>query len=388
MSAQNVAELAAYESPLGEVLSPPWDAYTPPRDATETALAAVFAEVLGLEPGALSATESFFDLGGTSLDVIALKREIERRFAVSALDIGVVLQNPTVRALATRIVVGESHGLTDYDPVVPLQRSGGKTPLFCVHSGIGEVLGFVALAKYFADERPVYGLRARGFNNGEGGFTSFDELVFTYVEAIRRRQPRGPYAIMGYSYGGPVAFEIAKRLESRNERVAFVGCIDMSPRLMYLFDPVGCAVNLAFLLSLIDRRQAEELPIALRSGKLAPDACACLMEIASPCRLAELDLDLPRFRRWTEVAQNLLMIGSSYVPSGTVESVTVFYAHPVRGTKEDSLNNQLKRWNAFARGPNQYIDVPGEHYTLMSGEHVAGFQSALRGELDRALRGH
>src|SRR5439155_497121 len=131
------------------------------------------------------------------------------------------LQNPTVRALAARTAPGCLEVGREYDPIVPLQLSGNKTPLFCVHPGVGEVLVFVNLAKYFVNERPFYALRARGFNEGEKYFATFDEMVSTYVSAIRSRQPHGPYAVAGYSYGGAVAFEIAKVLESKGERAAF-----------------------------------------------------------------------------------------------------------------------------------------------------------------------
>jgi len=275
----------------------------------------------------------------------------------------------------------------EYDPIVPLQLTGRKTPLFCVHPGTGDVLGFVNLAKYFANDRPFYALRARGFDEGDECFRTFDDMVFSYADAIRRRQPRGPYAVAGYSYGGPVAFEIAKVLEARGEQVAFVGSIDMPPRMLYLYDSIGCAVNLAYLLSLIDENQAAELPNQLRSAKPPQDPCEYLMQIARPERIAELDLDLPRFRIWAGVAQSLLTIGRSQCPSGKVESVTVFYAHPLCGTKEDWLRSQLRRWDDFTRVANRYIEVGGGHYTLIDHKHAATFQVVLRTEIDRALRG-
>jgi thioesterase domain-containing protein/acyl carrier protein len=360
--------------------------YTPPSGQAETSIAELYAEVLKLDPAAVSSTSSFFDFGGTSLDVFRLKQKLEHRFGLENVPLATILQNPTVRALAASSTPAlEDRG---YDPVAPLQVKGRKTPLFCVHAETGEVLGFVRLANYFADDRPFYALRARGFDQGESCFATFDEMVRTYTEAIRWRQPHGPYALAGYSYGAPVAFEIAKELESRGERVAFVGIIDMPPWLIYPFDAADCAVRLALLLALIDGRQAEELPQRLRLPQSAEDLCAYLLKIARPERLAKLDLDLPRFTAWTTVAQSLLRACHSYVPSGTVESATVFYAHPLRGTKQDWLTHQLYRWDEFARMPNRYVDVPGEHHTLMGPKHVAKFQAVLRSEIDRALRGH
>jgi thioesterase domain-containing protein len=68
-----------------------------------------------------------------------------------------------------------------------------------------------------------------------------------------------------------------------------------------------------------------------------------------------------------------------------VESVTVFYAQPLSGTKESWLNDHLRRWDELTRTPNRYIEVPGEHHTVFGAGHVAAFQAVLRAEIARAL---
>ncbi|KVE41070.1 non-ribosomal peptide synthetase [Burkholderia sp. BDU5] len=379
-----------YKASVADMTNRQIGGYVAPAGETETAVAAIFAEMFQVAPDAISATASFFDLGGTSLDILKLKRHVEQRLHVVDLPIVTILQNPTVRALAARLASGERVAAGEYDPVVPLQLTGAKTPLFCVHPGVGEVLVFVNLAKYFVNERPFYALRARGFNEGETYFSSFDEMVNTYVEAIRKRQPHGPYAVAGYSYGGAVAFEIAKVLESQGERVDFVGSFNLPPHIKYRMDEldeVEGAVNLAFFLSLIDKQQSLTLPPQLRAAMPEQDPLAYLIDNAPPGRLAELDLDLLKFRAWAGLAQSLLTLGRSYAPSGNVQSMSIFYAIPLRGAKEDWLNKELRRWDEFTRAPNRYIDVAGEHYTLMGPAHVGTFQAVLRSELDRALGG-
>ncbi|CAJ4380583.1 non-ribosomal peptide synthetase [Burkholderia pseudomallei] len=379
-----------YKARVADLANRQMGGYVAPDGQTEAAVAAIFARMFQVAPEAISATASFFDLGGTSLDILKLKRHVEQRLGVIDLPIVTILQNPSVRALAARLAPGERVTAGEYDPVVPLQLTGGKTPLFCVHPGVGEVLVFVNLAKYFVNERPFYALRARGFNEGETYFSSFDEMVNTYVDAIRKRQPHGPYAVAGYSYGGAVAFEIAKVLEAQGERVDFVGSFNLPPHIKYRMDEldeVEGAVNLAFFLSLIDKQQSLTLPPQLRAAMPEQDPLAYLIDHAPPGRLVELDLDLAKFRAWAGLAQSLLTLGRSYAPSGSVRAMSIFYAIPLRGTKDDWLNKELRRWDEFTRAPNRYIDVAGEHYTLMGPAHVATFQAVLRAELDRALGG-
>jgi acyl-CoA synthetase (AMP-forming)/AMP-acid ligase II len=200
--------------------------YTPPEGDTEPVIAGIYAELFDTAPETVSATANFFDLGGTSLDILRLRNLVAERLGAKGLQIITVLTAPTVRELAARL---SEEAPRTYDPIVPLQAFGEKTPLFCVHPGVGEVLVFVNLAKYFVGDRPFYALRARGFNPGEKPFESFEEMVATYVRAIRAKQPKGPYAVAGYSYGGAVAFEIAKVLQAQGERVDFVGSFNLPP---------------------------------------------------------------------------------------------------------------------------------------------------------------
>jgi thioesterase domain-containing protein len=359
--------------------------YTAPGPSPEAVVARLYAEIFGVDVAAVTDTTSFLDLGGTSLDVMKLKRRLERALDLEDVPVATVLQNPTVRALAASCVPRiEKRG---YDPVVPLQTRGVRTPLFCVHAQTGEVLGFLRLAEYFADDRPLYALRARGFDAGESCFSSVAEIAQTYVEAIRAHRPHGPYAIAGYSYGALIAFEMTKLLESRGERVSFLASIDMPPALMYSTNPVDCAINLALLLSVIDKRQAEGL-LAVAASVRPRDVCAQILRIARPDRVAKLGLDRKRLESWAAVEYSLLRAASTYTPSGTVESVTVFHAHPSHCTKQQWLQNELRLWDGYARMPNRYVGVPGEHFTLMGPRHVTRFQSLLRSEIAHSLRGH
>ncbi|MFC8131199.1 alpha/beta fold hydrolase [Streptomyces sp. NPDC057302] len=360
--------------------------YVAPEGDVEITLADVYARVLNSEK--VPTTASFFDLGGTSLDVLRLKLEIQTEFGIDDVPMSTLLQAPSVRALASRLTAARSDGGDSaYDPLVPLQVTGDGTPLFCVHPGLGEVLVFVNLAKYFTGERPFYALRARGFGQGESHFGSFDDMVSTYVEAMRRAQPSGPYAVAGYSYGGAVAFEIAKKLEAEGDEVKFVGVFNLPPSISGRMNEITFtdgAINLALFLELIAAADVEGLTATLRPLPEA-DQLAHLVDHAPKRRLIELDLTVERFTTWVHLAQSMVHLGRTYEPSGSVDDVRVFYCTPLKGTKQEWLDGQLRQWDDFTRGPNQYIEVDGEHYTLMSPQHVQSFQATLRRELTRAL---
>ncbi|SJZ58814.1 Acyl-CoA synthetase (AMP-forming)/AMP-acid ligase II [Marinactinospora thermotolerans DSM 45154] len=379
---------AAQEKRVARLTERMLGGYEPARGTTERMLVGIYAELFGLPADRVSVTAGFFDLGGTSIDILRLKQRVQRAFGIDDLPVAALLSAPSVHALAS---VLDGHGETggEYDPLVTLQHSGERTPLFCVHPGVGEVLVFINLASYFTGERPFHALRARGFAPGESYFTDFAEMVDCYVRAIRRKQPHGPYAVAGYSYGGAVAFEVAKALEALGERVDFVGIFNLPPYIasrMAELNYTEGAVHLALFLDLI--RQEEEHDLIERIRDLPRgEQVDHIMRAAAPLRLAELGIDRDGFASWVDLAQSLVRVGRSYEPSGSVASVSVFYAIPLRGTKQEWLDKELRRWDEFTRGENRYIDVPGQHYTLMSPAHVGAFQEILRAELDRALGG-
>lgn len=383
--------LDAHITRMAHLASEQVGGYAAPESSVETALTKIFADILGIDAATLSTTVSFFDLGGTSLDILKLTQALKRKFLMEAT-LPLILQNPSVRRLAAR--VGSNSGSQDapYDPLVPMQVTGKKTPLFCVHPGNGEVLVLINLAKYFFGDRPFYALRPRGFNRGEDCFRSFEEIVTTYVTAIVNRQPQGPYAIAGYSLGCRIAFEIAKKLEARGERVAFLGCIDWYPN----YESTGLYFNmpasLAHVLGLIDRAKWEELNSLMYPEPPMPDPCEYVFGFASQERLEELDLDLQKFRTWSRVAEEMEQLLFTELTAGRVKSLTVFCSDgmaPDYSALEKSRREwreQLMRWDAFAEKA-RYVDVPGQHQEIMFPKHVATFQAALRAEIDLAFQG-
>jgi len=377
---------AEYEREVVEASSQQRGEWSRPEGETERALAEIFAATVGLKPGEIDATASFFELGGTSIEILRLQRSLETTFEEARLSLSTIMRGPTVRELARRIT---TPGGGAYNPLVALQRTGKATPLFCVHPGVGEVLVFVGLAKRFMAERPVYALRARGFGDSEVPFASFDEMVQSYVASIRAAQPRGPYALLGYSFGGVVAFEIAKALERAGERVALLGVLNVPPHIRASREAIDfayTAVNLAYLLSLISLERAEQLTASFRASNASEqETVTRLFELSPRARLAELDLDLAGFSRWVNVAFSLVKLGRTYEPAGNVARVRVFYASPPVRYRDLSksvwLEQRLSRWAEFSRESARFIEIPGEHQTAL-GTHVAEFERALRRELE------
>ena len=254
--------------------------------------------------------------------IYRLKREGEAHFGLPEIPTIQILKHPVVSSLANYIdsLVSKGTQAEEYDPIVPLQLTGNKTPIFFMHPGVGEVLIYINLAKYFQNERPFYALRARGFEPGDSVFTSVDEMVSCYAAAVKRIQPTGPYALAGYSYGGVMAFEIAKRFEAIGDEVKFIGVVDIAPHLVdrtYILDWTYCVLSLCLFLGLVTKDVADEITPALRllSRKEQLEA---VWDRSPPERLLELQLTPEKLDHWVDITGSLIECGKEYDPSGSV----------------------------------------------------------------------
>jgi acyl-CoA synthetase (AMP-forming)/AMP-acid ligase II/thioesterase domain-containing protein len=352
-----------------------------PANETEEHLMRVFKETLDLSEQDFGLETPIFETGVTSVDLIRLKREIEKQLMPTVeIPMITMMSNPKVRSLASALQ--DLHTMNQYNPVVTIQYQGHKTPLWLVHPGVGEVLVFLGLARHITD-RPVYALRARGFNPGEPYFCDINEAVNIYHAAIKSKQPTGPYALAGYSYGSMLAFETAKVLESHGDEVRFLGSFNLPPHIksrMRQLDWIECLLHLAYFLDLITERNAREASSELQ-GCSREHALAHVIQISSPARLAELSLTPAALTNWADVAFALQSMAREYEPSGSVAVMDVFYATPlaiVAESKAEWLAGPLSKWADFCREEPRFHEVGGAHYTMIGPDHVYSFQARLK----------
>ncbi len=195
-----------------------------PSSPAEEALAALFAEVLGVP--AVGVDDGFFDLGGHSLLATRLVARIGAEFGVR-LGVRAVFEATTVAAMARRLHDGPAE---DAPPAVllPLRDRGSAAPLFCVHPAAGVGWVYAGLLPHLPD-RPVYALQARGLSQPDARPTSLDEMAKDYLDQVRSVQPNGPYHLLGWSFGAGVAHAVAAALREEGEEVATLALLDGYP---------------------------------------------------------------------------------------------------------------------------------------------------------------
>ncbi|KAK7709061.1 putative secondary metabolism biosynthetic enzyme [Diaporthe eres] len=360
-----------------------------------------FAKTLCISIDEIGPNTRVFELGFTSMDLIRLKRRIDTRLGIT-LPVIILMTNPTARLLAAALQTQPCFGtvpkqseqaMVTYDPVVTLKSSGTETPLWLVHPGVGEILVFVGLAKQLGDScRPIYALRARGFEAGHTQFSSITEAVDIYVQAIRKRQPQGPYALAGYSYGTMLAFEVAKRLDAMADStgttgnsVRFLGSFNLPPHIKSRMRQLRwnmCLLHLTQFLGLISEGDVEDMEqMASFSAASKDEALEQVIRAANRDRMEELGLEVVALARWVDVAYGLQSMAVEYEPGGQVACIDVFHAIPLKqaaASREEWVVEHLSKWRDFSRTEPRMHPVGGAHYTMIGPEHVVEFAAKLK----------
>ena len=205
---------------------------TSPRSPFEEIICGGVAQVFDLDLTAIDLSQNIFDMGASSMHLIRLKAFLQDRFHIHNIPTVELLQRPIISEISAyvhKLIHQENQNRTSYNPLLCLNPLGSKPPLYLVHPGVGEVLIFINLARILNDDRPVYALRARGFEAGESPPTTMQEMVQIYTDAIEKHNPTGPYYLAGYSFGGAIAFEIGKSLEQKGKVVAWLGILNLPP---------------------------------------------------------------------------------------------------------------------------------------------------------------
>lgn len=200
-----------------------------PRNAHEEKLCSLFGKLLGVERVGID--DSFFTLGGHSLMATRLSAAIRKQFDVE-MPVTTIIKYSTVAELAALVLIG---GIPDdeadsYAVVLPLHSDPGtgKPPVWFFHGGGGLGWSYFSFAPYVQD-RPAYALQSRG-SDGTGALAgSVQEMVDDYVTQMLEIQPEGPFHLIGWSYGGPVAHAVAAALDRRGHEVALLAVLDAQP---------------------------------------------------------------------------------------------------------------------------------------------------------------
>lgn len=153
------------------------------------------------------ADQTFQELGGDSLGAVKLLLGVEditgRRLALSTF-----LLEPTLAGLCRAVAAAEAEARTS---ILALHRAGTRPPLFCLYELTGDVGRYFELAAELGEDQPVFGIRSPALHDLERVPDSMEAAARQVRAWLREFWPTGPFALVGFSWGGQLAFEVARQ---------------------------------------------------------------------------------------------------------------------------------------------------------------------------------
>ncbi|MFJ5219342.1 amino acid adenylation domain-containing protein [Streptomyces sp. NPDC088354] len=369
--------------------------YEAPDGPVETALAQVWAEVLGLKR--VGRHDSFFELGGHSL--LAMRALALGEQAGMTVSLTELFARPTVAALASRMASAKTgsfpspatdpeagnagapldSGTREHaagDAAVALRTGRSGPPLFLTHDGFGHLFYGRALLPYLDDVTPVYALPIDP--RGPSGPRTVSGMAARMIRMIRRVQPSGPYRLAGYSFGGTLAHEIATQLLGDDETVEFLGLFDTYVRV----DAAAEDVTVEDLLRREILRTAEAQGPDDQAGLLAVSDFAALVEIAKEQQLLSPELTMADAQVMVETLRLSESATAEHVVQANGIRVHLFTAADDRSTPNGEAGEH-RGWAAVLPAAElQVIPVAGTHWTMFETSNV----KSVGEELAAALR--
>ncbi|KPA89260.1 thioesterase of type I polyketide synthase or non-ribosomal peptide synthase like protein, partial [Pseudomonas asplenii] len=162
-----------------------------------------------------------FEMGGHSLLAMRLVNAVRESLGVE-LAIRSLFEAPAVAQLSERLAEPQASSLA---MLLPLRVLKGTPTLFCLHPGRGLCWSYSQFIRYLPGVS-MYGLQARGIENDEPPAATLAVMVEEYIECILQTQPTGPYHLMGWSFGGRIAFEVACALKGLGHEIGEVILLD------------------------------------------------------------------------------------------------------------------------------------------------------------------
>jgi thioesterase domain-containing protein/acyl carrier protein len=359
--------------------------FVAPRDKIERELMTLWSSMLGIAEVGID--DDFFELGGQSLVAVRLFQRMGKHYGVE-LSLATLFQAPTIAECAAlireRLGVVSPNAASGVEcaavsvlaskSLVIVQRGTDGTPIFIVHGAGGNVLNFRDLARAMSPSQPVYGLQAAGVDGVTRPHETIEAMAEAYLAEVRGVKPHGPYVFAGYSGGGIIAFEIARRVTAAGEPAPLLVFIDtFHPQAPLDRNGVLSRLNrlrrvgVPYLRGVLERKR--ERSQRARDDKII-DAHLAAGE------------PIPFALRGRHLIRNFERAARRYRPQPWKGHATLYRVKDPEYFVHTS--GPTYGWDREVLGGVTVVDVPGDHDTVLRGANVQRVASSISTLIERA----
>jgi len=360
--------------PLPEEAATLSEQYAAPRTPIEHTLVRIWEQLLQLPRVGIH--DHFFEIGGHSLLVVRLISRIGQALNVD-VPVMELYKHPTVATLAEQVtrLAGQRHSEPSASPLVELSARESGVPLVVIPGIVGVLHGYYDFAQAVGALRPVYGLHALSAQELDVRH-SVESIARLYVSSLLEVWDRGPFHLLGHSYGGIIAFEMVRQLEEQGHHPASLILVDADPLVLKMKELSPNAFVLRYLLRFL-RLDDVAIPEGVEGLEVADsDRLAALLRelvsrrdpdaAAAPESIGQMD-------QWVRTIQSRYIDAYTPAPYQPIAEVLEIWAeHGAMQLRTAAAGRDPSAtWQQLLRKPTARLIAPGDHETVIAREHAA-----------------
>ena len=350
----------------------------------ESDLVNIWRETLGNDEVGLA--DDFFEMGGDSLSAVRMIMRVER-IVGRKIPVASLFENGTVERFTHYLSESESDACLAR--VIPISPGRGRRPLFVMPSIAGELVYAKKLVTGLSPEIPVLGVQPVLAPSQIGRYQDFRVTASEFADAIQAHTPDGPYSLVGYSYGGLMAYAVACELSQRGASIELLTVIDTGPNYR------GIEPSLAHTLRWSSRVLANApfwLAEELKDPKIANLAQSSARWLRrwkrrlagkqkQPVQFEDVFEISSVLRKNQELMRTVFRAFHDYLPSEYSGTITLLRgsARPLFAGSQLDLG-----WGRFAKHVD-ILRIGGNHDTILKSPHVGRLSADLSRLLDARI---
>ena len=309
----------------------------PPRGAFETSFANIWAQVLRVP--SVGMDDNLFGLGATSVLIVRARARLEKELGLD-IPLRAFFEHPTLEGLLSQVAKPGASSSDVFSGLYRIQVGDGRLPLFLVHGDGANRF----LPPLLPKEQSIYGYLHQGADGKRMRLTTVEALAARCHAEWLEVCGDAPCAIVGHSYGGLVAWEVAHLRRKAGLPVSVLAMIDTvhsvterrkrtidllrRPKRWYRQMRKDLDFGLDVLRALRSLRKNDVIPVELRN----------------PYIFASYELGGPRYS----------------IPKLDVD--VVLYRSEQHTAGDDEL------WHRSTSGRTEIVSVPGDHLGIVREE--------------------
>ena len=331
----------------------------PARTPTETELSAIWRSVLGVQHVGIA--DNFFEMGGNSLKVLRVVTRINEKFQTN-IGIGDAYSSPTIEQLA-RTVDSRQRARPQACTIVKTNNGTALPKIYF----IGCEASYCLLGKLLEGRFATFSVEARWpvtwrralEENQAGRLPNMEQLIVPFVTALVAERRSSRCILVGHSFAGLMAFEIAYQAQKRGVQIDQVVLFDAKLTAEGSWNGWDRWRN-----RWVNSPSARSF-LRLLAASARRVIAKHLNNKSQPSGIVDQD---GRVVPWDLVLKLFMRVRRSYQPKAIDTRGVLFVAEDAGNSEASAALDSSVDWRPLFRKGLEIVSMPGDHITMLRSE--------------------